>query len=247
MFGFRQLFTFSTGFRTLKGRALDRFGITNDHICRNFSVAELMEISLQHQQAADPNTAPTVISSTGALVAYSGLKTGRTPKEKRIVEDVVTSNEIWWGEVNIPIGRDSHNLLETMAINYLNTRPRLYVVDGYAGHDPQYRLKIRVFCTRVYHALFMRNMLIRPTQTELETDFSGDIDYHIFNAGEMSASSRIPGLTSDTCVSVNLSDQKMVILGTQYAGEMKKGVFGICHYIYPKRGILSLHSSANEG
>ena len=149
--------------------------------------------------------------------------------------------------MNIPIGKDSHNLLEKIAINYLNTRPRLYVVDGYAGWDPEYRLKVRVFCSRVYHALFMRNMLIRPTQHELDTDFSGDIDYHIFNAGEMSASSRIPGLTSDTCVSVNLSDQKMVILGTQYAGEMKKGVFGICHYIYPKRGILSLHSSANEG
>jgi len=92
----------------------------------------------------------------------------------------------------------------------------------------------------------MRNMLIRPTQTELEKDFR-EIDFHIFNAGPMAASNRIPGVESETCVSVNLSDQKIAILGTQYAGEMKKGVFGICHYIYPKRGILSLHSSCNEG
>lgn len=120
-------------------------------------------------------------------------------------------------------------------------------MDGYAGWDPLYRIKVRVFCTRVYHALFMRNMLIRPSRAELERDFSGDVDYHIFNAGEMYASPRIPGVGSETCVSVNLSDQKMVILGSQYAGEMKKGVFGICHYIYPKRGILSLHASANEG
>lgn len=85
--------------------------------------------------------------------------------------------------MNIPISKDSHNLLEHIALNYLNTRPRLYVVDGYAGWDPEYRIKIRVFCSRVYHALFMRNMLIRPTEKELERDFQGEIDYHIINAG----------------------------------------------------------------
>lgn len=107
----------------------------------------------------------------------------RIPKDKRIVEDVTTANEIWWGEVNHPISRDSHNLLEQIALNYLNTRPRLYVVDGYAGWDPKYRVKVRVFCSRVYHALFMHNMLIRPSVEELERDFAGDVDYHIINAG----------------------------------------------------------------
>lgn len=82
----------------------------------------------------------------------------------------------------------------------------MYVVDGYAGWDPLYRVKIRVFCTRVYHALFMRNMLIRPTEEELKRDFAGEVDYHIFDAGEMSASPKIPGVGSETCVSVNLSD-----------------------------------------
>ena len=89
-------------------------------------------------------------------------------------------------------------------------------------------------------------MLIRPNNDELESDFR-DIDFHIFNAGAMAASNKIPGVSSDTCVSVNLTDKKMVILGTQYAGEMKKGVFGVCHYLFPKKGILSMHSSANEG
>jgi phosphoenolpyruvate carboxykinase (ATP) len=118
----------------------------------------------------------------------------------------VTKNDIWWGKVNIPISRESHNILEKAAINYLNIRPRLYVVDGYAGWDPTYRLKVRVFCTRVYHALFMRNMLIRPSEEELRRDFSGDVDYHIFNSGEMSASPLIQGVGSETCVSVNLSE-----------------------------------------
>lgn len=120
------------------------------------------------------------------------------------------------------------------------------MVDGYAGWDPATRLKIRVFCTRPYHALFMKNMLIRPSNDELEKDFR-EVDFHIFNAGPMAASNRIPGVGSETCVSVNLTEHKMAILGTQYAGEMKKGVFGVCHYIYPKKGILSMHASANEG
>lgn len=93
----------------------------------------------------------------------------------------------------------------------------------------------------------MKNMLIRPTNEELERDFQGEVDFHIFNAGEMSATTKIPGVGSDTCVSVNLTEKKMVILGTQYAGEMKKGVFGVTHYMYPKRGVLTLHASANEG
>ncbi|KAM3140822.1 hypothetical protein pb186bvf_007049 [Paramecium bursaria] len=240
-------FTSNQNTRFLKGRAVERFGITNPNILRNLSVAELYELGLQQSSQTDIYVKPTCISSTGALVAYSGKRTGRSPKDKRIVLDVTTQNEIWWGDVNIPISRDSHNLLEHIAINYLNTRPRLFVVDGYAGWDPQHRLKIRVFCTRVYHALFMKQMLIRPTPQELERDFQGDVDYHIFNAGKMFASTKIPGVGSETCISVNLNDQKMVILGSQYAGEMKKGVFGMMHYIYPKRGILTLHSSCNEG
>lgn len=116
----------------------------------------------------------------------------------------------------------------------MNTRNRLFVVDGYAGWDPHSRLRIRVFCTRAYHALFMQNMLIKPTPEELKRDFSDDVDFHIFNAGPMSAPRLVEGVGSETCVSVNLTDKKMVILGTQYAGEMKKGVFGVTHYVFPK-------------
>jgi phosphoenolpyruvate carboxykinase (ATP) len=121
------------------------------------------------------------------------------------------------------------------------------VVDGYVGWDPRYRLKIRVLCSRVYHALFMRNMLIVPTQRELETDFSKGVDFHIFNAGDMFCTKQIQGVGSETCVSVDLTGRKMSIIGTQYAGEMKKGVFGVTQYVYPKQGILTVHASCNEG
>jgi ATP-dependent phosphoenolpyruvate carboxykinase len=108
------------------------------------------------------------------------------------------------------------------AIDYLNTRPRLYVFDGYAGWDPKYRIKVRIVASRAYHILFMRNMLIRPTEEELE-DF-GTPDFTIFNAGEFPANRYTTGMTSTTSVSVNFKRAEMVILGSEYAGEMKKGV-----------------------
>jgi hypothetical protein len=134
-----------------------------------------------------------------------------------------------------------------MAKSYLNTRRVIYVVDGYAGWCPEERIRIRVMCTRSYHALFMHNMLIRPTTLELETDFASGADYYIFNAGEFHATKFIPDVVNDAAVSLNFDQGKMVILGTQYAGEMKKGVFTIMNYLMPKKGHLPLHSSCNVG
>lgn len=149
--------------------------------------------------------------------------------------------------MNKPIRAESFNLLSELAKSYLNTRRKVYVVDGYAGYDPENRIKIRVICTRSYHALFMRNMLIRPTEEELARDFQDGADYYIFNAGEFGANRHIPDVINDTAVSLNFEQGKMVILGSQYAGEMKKGVFTIMNYLMPKKGHLPLHSSCNVG
>lgn len=91
------------------------------------------------------------------------MKTGRSPAAKSIVNDPIREKEIAWGDVNKPIRASSFQLLSELAKSYLNTRRKLYVVDGYAGWDPENRIRIRIICTRAYHALFMRNMLIRPT------------------------------------------------------------------------------------
>ena len=120
-----------------------------------------------------------------------------------------------------------------------------YVVDGYAGWDPEYRIKVRVLCSRAYHALFMHNLLIPPAPDELET--FGEPDLLIINAGSQAADRQIPGVTSTTSVMLDLEGGEMVILGTNYAGEMKKGVFTAMNYGLPKRGVLSMHCSANEG
>ncbi|KZT62541.1 phosphoenolpyruvate carboxykinase [ATP] [Calocera cornea HHB12733] len=132
------------------------------------------------------------------------------------------------------------------AIDYLNTRELVYVFDGYAGWDPKYRIKVRVICARAYHALFMNNMLIRPTAEELKN--FGEPDFIIYNAGQFPANRFTAGMTSTTSVEINFKRMEMVILGTEYAGEMKKGIFSVMHYLMPvKFGQLSLHSSCNEG
>jgi phosphoenolpyruvate carboxykinase (ATP) len=98
----------------------------------------------------------------------------------------------------------------------LNTRPKLYIVDGYVGWDPDYRLKCRIVCSRAYHALFMKNMLIRPTLDELAGDFANDdnIDFHVFNGGEMRCPSPIPGIPNDCTVIANFSAKTYTICGT---------------------------------
>jgi phosphoenolpyruvate carboxykinase (ATP) len=217
---------------------LDRHHIQVEDIYRNAPPALLYELALKHE----PGSA---ITSAGALLALSGEKTGRSPRDKRIVREGVANDDVWWGSVNIELDEHSFMVNRERAVDYLNTRPRLFVVDGYAGWEPRHRIKVRVICSRAYHALFMHNMLIRPTAGEL-ADF-GEPDYTIFNAGAFPANRYTTGMTSKTSVALHFERQEFVILGTEYAGEMKKGVFTIMHYLMPKRGVLSMHCSANEG
>lgn len=214
-----------------------RHGVLASGVVRNPAPAMLYEEAVSHDEG--------VIASSGAIIARSGAKTGRSPKDKRIVQTPETAGDIWWGPVNIRLSPQSFRMCRQRAQDYLTRCPRIYVIDGFAGWDPEYRLKVRVVSSRPYHALFMRNMLIRPTAKEL-ADF-GEPHYTIYNAGSFAADAEMEGLTSDTCVSLNFESRELVILGTQYAGEMKKGVFTIMHYLMPKRGVLSMHCSANEG
>ncbi|KAJ3226580.1 Protein kinase C-like 1 [Clydaea vesicula] len=207
-------------------------------IIRNASVPVLYEEALKYEKG-------TALTSTGALMTSSGELTGRSPKDKRVVDEETSTKDIWWGPVNIKLTEQAFMINRERAVDYLNTRTRLYVFDGYAGWDPKYRIKVRVVCARAYHALFMRNMLIRPTDAELEN--FGSPDFTIYNAGQFPANRYTTGMTSQTSVSLNFKKREMVILGTEYAGEMKKGIFTVMHYLMPKQGVLSLHSSANEG
>jgi phosphoenolpyruvate carboxykinase (ATP) len=217
---------------------LSKYGITVDKVLRNASTGRLYEEAILFDSGS-------AISSAGALMITSGEKTGRSPADKRIIERPESRDDIWWGPFNIPLKEQTFEINRERAIDYLNTRERLYVLDGFAGWDPTYRLKVRVICTRPYHALFMRNMLIRPSAEELKS--FAEPDYVIFNAGAFPANSHTSYMTSKTSVDLCFERREFVILGTEYAGEMKKGIFSVMHYIMPKRGVLSMHCSANEG
>ncbi len=218
---------------------LKEYGIDGPKVLRNPGVARLYEEAIRRNKG-------TVLSSTGALIAYSGEKTGRTPKDKRIVREPGSEEDVWWGKINMELSPEGFATNRKMAVEYLSGRDKLYVIDGFAGWDPKHQLKVRVICARAYHALFMHNMLIRPTAEELE-DF-GEPDYVIFNAGGCKADPEaVKEVDSNASVALDFSTGHFVILGTEYAGEMKKGIFSVMHYLMPKKDVLSMHCSANEG
>ncbi len=218
--------------------SLESSGINVAETYRNRAPSKLYEDAIRFDVTA-------AIVSSGALAITSGEKTGRSPADKRVVEHPDSSEDIWWGRINIKLDHDTFLVNRERAFDYLNTRERLYVVDGYAGWDPDHRIKVRIVCSRAYHALFMHNMLMRVPEDELD-DF-GEPDYTIYNAGEFPCNRFTSYMTSKTSVDLSFEDREMVILGTEYAGEMKKGVFTIMNYLMPRDDVLSMHCSANEG
>jgi phosphoenolpyruvate carboxykinase (ATP) len=219
----------------MTGFNLNNHEITVAEVHHNLPPGKLYEHAILYEKDSH-------IADNGALVAYSGAKTGRSPDDKRVVKHPSSEKDIWWGKVNIPCEPHAFAINRERARDYLNTCERLYCLDGFAGWDPKYRIKIRVICSRPYHALFMHTMLIRPTPGELAS--FGTPDFVIYNAGVFPANRLTEGMTSKTSISLSLEDRELVILGTEYAGEMKKGVFTVANYFGPRRGILSMHCSA---
>jgi len=206
-------------------------------VLRNAPAARLYELAIAREGAA--------VLSSGALATFSGEKTGRSPKDKRIVDSPEVADHVWWGPVNVPASSDSFLQCRRQALDFLGEQSTAFVVDGHAGWPPAHRLKVRAICSRAYHALFMSNLLVRPAPEELDS-FEGP-DLVILNAGDRAADPGTAGVTSTTSVMLDLARGEMVVLGTNYAGEMKKGVFTVMNHAMPRRGVLSMHCSANEG
>lgn len=210
------------------------------HVMYNLSPGELYEQAIKFEKGS-------FISCTGALATLSGAKTGRSPRDKRVVRDEQVEDDLWWGKGSPNIEMDEHTFLvnRERAVDYLNSLEKVFVNDQFLNWDPEHRIKVRIISARAYHSLFMYNMCIRPTPEELE-DF-GTPDFTIYNAGQFPCNRYTHYMTSSTSIDLNLQRKEMVILGTQYAGEMKKGLFSVMHYLMPKKGILSVHSGCNMG
>ncbi|CAK7355974.1 unnamed protein product [Dovyalis caffra] len=202
--------------------------------------AKLYEQAIKYEKGS-------FVTSTGALATLSGAKTGRAPRDKRVVKDDITGEDLWWGKGSPNIEMDEHTFMvnRERAVDYLNSLEKVFVNDQYLNWDPENRIKVRIVSARAYHSLFMNNMCIRPSPEELE-EF-GTPDFTIYNAGQFPCNRYTHCMTSSTSIDLNLARKEMVILGTQYAGEMKKGLFSVMHYLMPKRQILSLHSGCNMG
>ncbi|KAK8649070.1 hypothetical protein V6N13_129806 [Hibiscus sabdariffa] len=210
------------------------------HVLYNLSPAELYEQAIKYEKGS-------FITSSGALATLSGAKTGRSPRDKRVVRDETTEDQLWWGKGSPNIEMDEHTFMvnRERAVDYLNSLDKVFVNDQFLNWDPKHRIKVRIISARAYHSLFMHNMCIRPTPEELEN--FGDPDFTIYNAGQFPCNRYTHYMTSSTSIDLNLTRREMVILGTQYAGEMKKGLFSVMHYLMPMRQILSLHSGCNMG
>lgn len=170
-------------------------------------------------------------------------KTGRSPKDRFIVEDDLTRDRVWWGGFNTPISPVVFDRLLDKMTRHAEGK-ELFVQQVYAGTDPRYRIGCRMVTEMAYHSLFIRNMFVRPTPEEL-TDFHED--WTVLNIPSFKADPAVDGVRSDTFIIVNFTRKMIIAGGTQYAGENKKGIFGVLNYLLPEAGVMPMHCSANVG
>jgi phosphoenolpyruvate carboxykinase (ATP) len=205
---------------------------------RNLPVQKLMEASILKGEGK--------IGHNGALMVDTGQFTGRSPKDKYFVVEPSSKNNLWWGEVNQKISEEIFDELYDKVIQYYNSKSddnNSYVFDGFASDHPNYTLPLRIIATCPWQAFFCHNMFIRPTATQLN-EF--EPEFTIINASEVkNVDFKKYGMNSETFIIFHLGKKIAIIGGTEYGGEMKKGIFSVLHYYLPLKGVLSMHCSAN--
>lgn len=215
---------------------LEQFGLNPAKIHRNLPVEKLVEHTILNGEG--------VVGMNGATMCKTGKFTGRSPKDKYIVDEGDASNNVWWGSINQRISEEVFDKLLTK-VNAKLDGSDLYLFDGFCGADPKHSMPIRIVTQKAWHAHFVNNMFIRPTREQLADHTP---KFTILNACDISAEDyKELGLNSEVFVVFHLSRGLAVIGGTMYAGEMKKGIFSVMNYQLPLKGILSMHCSANKG
>ncbi len=187
------------------------------------------------------------LAHKGALVVDTTPYTGRSPKDKFLVQEPGSEADIWWGDINRPMDQATYAALYSRVTAYLGERD-LYVQDMYAGADTRYRLGVRVITESPWHSLFARNMFILPRKFQLADEIELFVPgFTVVHAPGFEADPERDGTRSEAFIVVDFGTKVVLIGGTRYAGEIKKSIFSVMNYLLPKQGVLSLHSSATVG
>nr|MCU0393878.1 phosphoenolpyruvate carboxykinase (ATP) [Thermoflexibacter sp.] len=202
----------------------------------NLSPAELVEHALKNGEGT--------LTDTGALACDTGKFTGRAPKDRYIVQDEMTQDKVWWGNVNVPFSSEKFEHLFAKMLVYAKGK-NFYVREATAGADKAYSLNIRIIGTQAYHNLFAYNMFLRPTKDEL-ADFP--IGFTVLSMPDFHANPQEDGTKNPNFVIINFSKKLVLIGGTSYTGETKKSIFSILNFLLPTvHQVFPMHCSANIG
>jgi phosphoenolpyruvate carboxykinase (ATP) len=217
-----------------RGRGLEREGIHTDRVHWNLSAAVLYEEAVRRNEG--------VIAAAGPLACRTGLHTGRSPNDKFTVREPSSEAEIAWGKVNRPLEPAHFDALHRDLLASLEGK-ELFVLDCFAGADPDYRLPVRVINEFAWHNLFCRNLFIDDPAAAAAAAPA----FTIIDSPSFKADPRRHGSNSDVMIALNFAKRLVLIAGSSYAGEMKKSIFSVLNYILPLRNVLSMHCSANIG
>ena len=219
---------------------IEKHGITEaGTVYWNLPPARLHEMAVQRGEG--------VTAADGPIVCLTGPHTGRSPDDKFVVSDPSTDGDIWWGNVNRRFDRERFEGLLAKAREHVKGRD-LFVFDGYAGApdaDPGHRMAVRVITENAWHNHFARNMFVREEDPAKLAGF--EPEFVVWNVASLQADPQTDGTRSATFILLDLARRMVLIGGTQYAGEIKKSIFSVMNYYLPKKGVLSMHCSANYG
>jgi phosphoenolpyruvate carboxykinase (ATP) len=210
--------------------------LQGENIQVQLSVPQLVEKVLTRNEGS--------LTSTGAVRATTGKYTGRSPKDKYIVEEASIKDKISWGSVNQPISEEVFANLYTKVLDYLKEQNEVFVFKGFAGADKKYRLPIQVINEYAWHNLFAHQLFIRPSDEEL---LEHQAEFTVISAPNFKADPSVDGTKSETFIIVSFEKRVVLIGGTEYAGEMKKSIFSIMNYLLPEQDIFPMHCSSNVG
>ena len=201
----------------------------------NLSVAELYEDAIRAGEG--------VVAAEGPLVVRTGKHTGRSPQDKFLVREPRSADKIWWGEVNRPIAEEHYDRLRARLVAHCATRP-LYAQDLFIGAAPAHRRSLRVYTETAWASIFARNLFRRPEPADLA---SFAPNFTIICVPSFKADPATEGTRTETAILLHLRRMEIIIVGTEYAGEIKKSAFTVMNYLLPDEGVLPMHSAVNVG